>query len=97
MLHPLSLQRASIGYHLASGLAGGRAALATALFADSIGSRDRSFISCPAAVISIAAAALLPDYTNRDISQEYDSAESRRLDPYFPLAFVKCFSACAAK
>jgi hypothetical protein len=26
-------------------------------------------------VISIAAAALLPDYTNRDISQEYDRPE----------------------
>jgi hypothetical protein len=26
-------------------------------------------------VISFAAAALLPDYTNRDISQEYDRAE----------------------
>jgi hypothetical protein len=28
------------------------------------------------ALINFAAAALLPDYTNRDISQEYDSGES---------------------
>jgi len=67
---------ASIGYQLASVFAGGPAPLiATALFAEFRSGYAIAIYVLLCAVISFAAAALLPDYTNRDISQEYDRAE----------------------
>jgi MFS family permease len=67
---------ASIGYQLASVFAGGPAPLiATALFAEFRSGYAIALYVLLCAVISFAAAALLPDYTNRDISQEYDRAE----------------------
>jgi MFS family permease len=67
---------ASIGYQLASVFAGGPAPLiATALFAQFRSGYAIALYVLLCAVISFAAAALLPDYTNRDISQEYDRAE----------------------
>ena len=67
---------ASIGYQLASIFAGGPAPLiATALFAEFKSGYAIAVYILVCAVISIAAAALLPDYTNRDISQEYDRPE----------------------
>jgi metabolite-proton symporter len=64
---------ASIGYQLASIIAGGPAPLiATALFAQFRSGYAIALYILVCAVISLAAAALLPDYTNRDISQEYD-------------------------
>jgi len=66
---------ASIGYQLASIVAGGPAPLiATALFAEFKSGFAIALYILLCAVISFAAAALLPDYTNRDISQEYDRA-----------------------
>jgi MFS family permease len=67
---------ASIGYQLASVIAGGPAPLiATALFAEFRSGYAIAVYIFLCAVISFAAAALLPDYTNRDISQEYDRPE----------------------
>ncbi len=64
---------ASIGYQLASIFAGGPAPLiATALFAEFKSGYAIALYIFVCAVISLAAAALLPDYTNRDISGEYD-------------------------
>jgi MFS family permease len=66
---------ASIGYQLASIIAGGPAPLiATALFAQFGSGYAIALYILVCAAISLAAAALLPDYTNRDISREYDSA-----------------------
>jgi hypothetical protein len=66
---------ASIGYQLASIIAGGPAPLiATALFARFGSGYAIALYILVCAAISLAAAALLPDYTNRDISQEYDGA-----------------------
>src|SRR5207249_2916686 len=64
---------ASLGYQLASIVAGGPAPLvATALFAK-FGSGDAiaAFIVV-CAVISLGATAALRDYTNKDVSREYD-------------------------
>jgi len=64
---------ASLGYQLASIIAGGPAPLiATALFAK-FGSGDAiaAFIVV-CAVISLGATAALRDYTNKDVSREYD-------------------------
>ena len=67
---------ASIGYQLASVVAGGPAPLiATALFAQFGSGYAIALYIFVCAVISFAAAVLLPDYTNRDISQEYDEPE----------------------
>src|SRR5262249_11470745 len=64
---------ASIGYQLASVFAGGPAPLiATALFAEFRSGYAIAFYILICAVISFGAAALLPDYTNRNISEEYD-------------------------
>ncbi len=64
----------SLGFHLSSVIAGGPAPLiATALFA-AFGSGYA--VACYilfCAVVSISATAFLPDYTNRDISQEHDA------------------------
>jgi MFS family permease len=66
---------ASLGYQLASVIAGGPAPLiATALFASFKSGYAIAIYILACAVISVIAAALLPDYTNRDISAEYDSA-----------------------
>jgi MFS family permease len=63
---------ASIGYQLASVVAGGPAPLiATALVAATgSGYAIAGYIGF-CAIVSIVATALLPDYTNRDISQEH--------------------------
>ena len=65
---------ASLGYQLASLIAGGPAPLvATALFARyGSGYAIAAYIAA-CAVISLVAAALLKDYTNKDISEEYDT------------------------
>jgi len=66
---------ASLGYQLASVIAGGPAPLiATALFATFRSGYVIALYILACAVISLIAAALLPDYTNRDISAEYDQA-----------------------
>jgi MFS family permease len=73
---------ASIGYQLASVFAGGPAPLiATALFAEFRSGYAIALYVLLCAVISFAAAVLLPDYTNRDISQEYDRAEGLTVRP----------------
>jgi metabolite-proton symporter len=64
---------ASLGYQLASIIAGGPAPLiATALFASYHSGYAISIYIAICAVISLIAAALMPDYTGRDISMEYD-------------------------
>jgi MFS family permease len=73
---------ASIGYQLASIIAGGPAPLiATALFAEFRSGYAIALYILVCALISFAAAALLPDYTNRDISQEYDRDEGLTTSP----------------
>jgi MFS family permease len=63
----------SLGFHLASVVAGGPAPLiATALFAATGSGYVIALYILFCAVVSIGATAFLPDYTNRDISQEYD-------------------------
>src|SRR5262249_62359475 len=70
---------ASIGYQLASIIAGGPAPLvATALFAEFKSGYAIALYILLCAVISFAAAALLPDYTKRHISQGYDRARFHR-------------------
>ena len=62
----------SIGYQLASVIAGGPAPLiATALLAATGSGYVIAGYIALCAVVSIIATALLPDYTNRDISQEH--------------------------
>jgi MFS family permease len=62
----------SIGYHLASLTAGGPAPLiATALLAWTGSGYAISAYIAACAIISIIATALMPDYTDRDISQEH--------------------------
>jgi MFS family permease len=66
---------ASLGYQLASIFAGGPAPLiATALFAAYKSGYAIAIYVAICGAISFIAAALLPDYTNRDISAEYDQA-----------------------
>jgi len=63
----------SLGYHLASVFAGGPAPLiATALFATYQSSHPISIYIAACAVVGLASAALMPDYTGKDISMEYD-------------------------
>ena len=67
----------SLGFHLASIIAGGPAPLiATALLAWTGSGYSIALYILVSAVISIAATIPLPDYTNRDISEEpaYGSA-----------------------
>ncbi len=65
---------ASLGYQLASVIAGGPAPLiATALFAAYKSGYAIAVYILVCAIISLISAALLPDYTNRDISAEYDT------------------------
>lgn len=64
---------ASLGYQLASVIAGGPAPLiATALFAAYQTGYAIAVYIAACAVVSIIATALMPDYTGRDISMEYD-------------------------
>jgi len=64
---------ASLGYQLASVIAGGPAPLiATALFASYHSGYAISIYIAGCAVVSLIAAALMPDYTGKDISVEYD-------------------------
>jgi len=66
---------ASLGYQLASIIAGGPAPLiATALFAAYHTGYAIAIYIAACAVVSIVAAALMPDYTGKDISAEYDKA-----------------------
>jgi metabolite-proton symporter len=64
---------ASLGYQLASIIAGGPAPLiATALFAAYGSGYAIAIYIAACAVISLIATALMPDFTGKDISQEYD-------------------------
>jgi len=64
---------ASLGYQLASVIAGGPAPLiATALFAAYHSGYAISLYIAACSVISLAAASFMPDYTGVDISAEYD-------------------------
>jgi MFS family permease len=64
---------ASLGYQLASVIAGGPAPLiATALFATYHSGYAISIYIAACAVISLVAASFMPDYTGQDISIEYD-------------------------
>src|SRR6516225_8530504 len=62
----------SLGFHLSSVIAGGPAPLiATALFAATGSGYAVAFYILFCAIVSVSATAFLPDYTNRDISQEH--------------------------
>ena len=64
---------ASLGYQLASIIAGGPAPIiATALYAHYQSGYAIAVYILACAVISLVAAALMPDYTGQDISMEYD-------------------------
>jgi metabolite-proton symporter len=64
---------ASLGYQLASVIAGGPAPLiATWLFARYHSGYAISIYIAACAVVSLVAAAMMPDYTGQDISAEYD-------------------------
>jgi hypothetical protein len=65
---------ASLGYQLASIIAGGPAPLiATWLFATYKSGFAISVYIAICAVVSFVATALMPDYTGRDVSSEYDA------------------------
>jgi MFS family permease len=70
----------SLGFHLSSVIAGGPAPLiATALFAATSSGYAVAGYILFCAIVSISATAFLPDYTNRDISQEHDApADAQR-------------------
>jgi MFS family permease len=69
----------SLGYQLASIIAGGPSPfIATALFAAFASSLPIALYILGCAVIGIVATALLTDYTNRDISEEYDKIQPAR-------------------
>jgi MFS family permease len=62
----------SLGYHLSSVIAGGPAPLiATALLASTGTGYSVAIYVLMCAIVSVSATAFLPDYTNRDISQEH--------------------------
>jgi MFS family permease len=64
---------ASLGYQLASVIAGGPAPLiATALFAAYHSGYAIAIYIALCAVVSLISAGLMPDYTGKDIGQEYD-------------------------
>jgi hypothetical protein len=68
---------ASMGYQLASIIAGGPAPLiATALFAAYHTGYAISIYIAGCAVISLVAAGLMPDHTGQDISAEYDAVDA---------------------
>ncbi|MET0710771.1 MAG: MFS transporter [Tardiphaga sp.] len=63
----------SLGYQLASIIAGGPAPIiATALFAHFQSGYAIAVFIAACTALSLAATALMPDYTGKDISQEYD-------------------------
>jgi MFS family permease len=65
---------ASLGYQLASLIAGGPSPIiATALFAAYKSGYAIAFYIAACAVISLISAAMMPDYTGKDISAEYDA------------------------
>jgi MFS family permease len=65
---------ASLGYQLASIIAGGPAPIiATALFATYHSGYAIAVFIAACAVISLVSAAFMPDYTGKDISAEYDA------------------------
>ena len=65
----------SLGFHLASIIAGGPAPIiATALLAATGSGYVIALYILFCAIVSITATSFLPDYTNRDISQERDAA-----------------------
>ena len=65
---------ASLGYQLASIIAGGPAPIiATALFAAYHSGYAIAIYIAGCAVISAVATAFMPDYTGQDISAEYDA------------------------
>jgi metabolite-proton symporter len=65
---------ASLGYQLASIIAGGPAPLiATALFATYHNGYSVAIYIAACAVISLVSTALMPDYTGKDISAEYEA------------------------
>jgi metabolite-proton symporter len=67
----------SLGYQLASVIAGGPAPLiATALFAAYHSGYAIAIYIAACAVISLISASFMPDYTGRDISKEYDAPGS---------------------
>jgi MFS family permease len=67
----------SLGFHLSSVIAGGPAPLiATALFAATHSGYAVAGYILFCAIVSISATAFLPDYTNRDISQEHDAPQT---------------------
>jgi MFS family permease len=69
---------ASLGYQLASIIAGGPAPLiAAALFAHYHSGYAVAWYIAACGVLSIVATLLLPDYTNRDVSREYDEPALR--------------------
>jgi metabolite-proton symporter len=70
---------ASLGYQLASIIAGGPAPLiAAALFAHYNTGYAIAWYILACAVCSVVATLLLPDYTNKDVSQEYDTRDRAR-------------------
>lgn len=70
----------SLGYQLASIIAGGPAPLiATALFAAFHSGYAIAIYIAACAVVSLASAALMPDYTGQDISMEYDDLRRGRI------------------
>jgi MFS family permease len=65
---------ASLGYQLASVVAGGPAPLiATALFATYHSGYAVAVYIAACAIVSLVATALMPDHTGKDISEEYDA------------------------
>ena len=63
--------RCSLGYHLAAVTGGGPASLiATVLLAATGSGYAIAAYIAVCAIVSIIATALMPDYTNRDISEE---------------------------
>jgi MFS family permease len=75
---------ASLGYHLSSVIAGGPAPLiATALLASTGSGYPVAIYIAVCAVVSITSTIFLPDYTNRDISQEevYGAADGATAIP----------------
>ena len=70
----------SLGYQLASLIAGGPAPLiATWLFAKYHSGYAIAFYIFACAVVSVVSTAMMPDYTGRDISEEYDAQPGGRL------------------
>jgi hypothetical protein len=69
----------SLGYQLASIIAGGPSPfIATALFATFQSSLPIALYILGCAIIGLIATALLTDYTNKDISEEYDKVGAGR-------------------